>query len=77
MTIVYPYFRFYYENAEVFSGRQIAELSKATLGRILCDSGDDIHRIPQNAFDLPHMTEILICDSVPTVDLNAWKDDKP
>ena len=65
--------RFWYENDNVFTPNQLTEIKHASLARVLCDNGDDISSVQENAFLLSRV--LLSCSAIPRIDLSAWKDD--
>lgn len=65
--------RFWYENDNVFTPTQLTEIKRTSLARVLCDNGDDISSVQENAFLLSR--EQLSCSGIPRIDLSAWKDD--
>ncbi|ULU05201.1 hypothetical protein L3Y34_017725 [Caenorhabditis briggsae] len=63
--------RFYYENPGIFSRRQLVEIRKSSLSRIICDNTNTISTIPREAFRVGHMVP---CSQIPSMDLNQWRD---
>ncbi|CAI2343224.1 unnamed protein product [Caenorhabditis sp. 36 PRJEB53466] len=63
--------RFYYENPGVFTRRQLVEIRKSSLSRIICDNTNTITTIPREAFRVGHMVP---CSQIPSMDLNQWRD---
>uniref|UniRef100_A0A183CFQ7 peroxidase n=1 Tax=Globodera pallida TaxID=36090 RepID=A0A183CFQ7_GLOPA len=66
--------RFYFENPNIFSPAQLAELKKTSLSRILCDNGDRITQVPSTAFLLPFAGGSSACAELPQLDLNKWRE---
>ena len=67
--------RFWYENPAVFSPAQLAQLRQASLGRVLCDNGDDIWGVGADVFLTSTSPEDLEdCASIPSISLKAWTD---
>ncbi|VDN55509.1 unnamed protein product [Dracunculus medinensis] len=66
--------RFYYENEDIFSRKQIEEIKKLTLARILCDAGEDMGSAPINAFQQVDFDELVSCDYIPKLDWRLWKE---
>jgi len=62
--------RFWYQNPQVFTPEQLAQLEKATLSRILCDNGDSIQTVPADAFQFTSQSSS--CSSLPSLDLSPW-----
>lgn len=67
-------FRFFFENSAQFLPSQAAELSKASLSRILCDSGDGFFNAPLDAFQLTTSANLVSCQQIPSIDLNQWRE---
>lgn len=71
--------RFYYENANantgIFSASQRAEIEKASLSRVICDTSDNIQTIQPNAF-LASQSRVP-CSQLPQIDLSAWQVSRP
>lgn len=68
-------FRFWYENAGVFTPAQLTQLKQASLARVLCDNGDNITRVQQDVFRVAeHPHGYSSCDDVPQIDLRMWQD---
>ncbi|XP_050073401.1 peroxidasin isoform X1 [Anopheles maculipalpis] len=66
--------RFWYEN-DVFKPEQLAQIKRATLGRIICDNGDNITTATDNVFVLPaKQGGYKRCDEIPQVNLEHWVD---
>uniref|UniRef100_A0A182WJQ7 Peroxidasin n=1 Tax=Anopheles minimus TaxID=112268 RepID=A0A182WJQ7_9DIPT len=66
--------RFWYEN-EIFKPEQLAQIKRASLGRIVCDNGDNITTITDNVFVLPaKQGGYKRCDEIPQVNLEHWVD---
>ncbi|KAB7496423.1 Peroxidasin-like protein, partial [Armadillidium nasatum] len=66
--------RFWYENPWVFKPQQLLEIKKATLGRVLCDNGDNITDVTKDVFILPQeqVPSFVSCDLIPKIDLRLW-----
>uniref|UniRef100_A0A9I3FHB1 Heme peroxidase 1 n=1 Tax=Anopheles epiroticus TaxID=199890 RepID=A0A9I3FHB1_9DIPT len=68
--------RFFFENgAEVgFDGRQLREIRKATIARLLCENTDGLARMQPNAFVLPEDGNMPVaCSELPEVLLEPWR----
>uniref|UniRef100_A0A0R3RG76 peroxidase n=1 Tax=Elaeophora elaphi TaxID=1147741 RepID=A0A0R3RG76_9BILA len=63
--------RFYYENPGIFTRAQLAEIRKSSFSRLLCDNGDNIRKVPREAFRMGQMTS---CAQIPQIDLTKWKE---
>ena len=67
--------RFYYENADtttgIFTATQRAEIEKASLSRVICDTSDNIQIIQPNAFMADQSR--VSCSELPQIDLSAWQ----
>ncbi|KAK9877952.1 hypothetical protein WA026_020172 [Henosepilachna vigintioctopunctata] len=67
--------RFFFENPSVFRPQQLAQITKYSLSRIICDNGDNITKITENVFLLPHHQGGLVdCSKLPEIDLSYWTD---
>ncbi|XP_019641123.1 PREDICTED: peroxidasin homolog [Branchiostoma belcheri] len=67
--------RFWFENQGQFSQRQLAEIRKVTLARVLCDNTDDTTTMQPHVFELPGPGNRRVsCFSIPQPDLNAWRE---
>ncbi len=64
--------RFWYQNPYVFSSRQLFELKKTSLAKVVCTNGDDIPTIQKNIF-LPS-NKRRNCKSLPEPNLWYWWD---
>lgn len=65
--------RFYYENPSVFKSEQLTQIKQGSLSRVLCDTGDNITRITDNAFLLPEIQGgFKQCEKIPKIDLRLW-----
>uniref|UniRef100_A0A182QQU6 Uncharacterized protein n=1 Tax=Anopheles farauti TaxID=69004 RepID=A0A182QQU6_9DIPT len=66
--------RFWYEN-EVFKPEQLAQIKRATLGRVICDNGDNITTVTEDVFILPaKQGGYKRCDEIAQVNLEHWVD---
>ncbi|XP_062542992.1 peroxidasin [Armigeres subalbatus] len=66
--------RFWYENDQ-FKPEQLAQIKKTTLGRVLCDNGDNITRVTENVFVLPSKQGgYKFCEDIPQMDMEHWID---
>ncbi|XP_054736235.1 peroxidasin [Anastrepha obliqua] len=67
--------RFYYENEGVFIPQQLNQIKQTSLGRILCENGDDLKEVTSNVFLLPKVQGgYKKCDDVPEINLYFWQD---
>lgn len=67
-----PY-RFWYENPSTFTPEQLTQIRQVTLGRVVCDNGDDIAKVTPNVFLKPkEKGDIIPCSQVPKMSLNVW-----
>lgn len=65
--------RHWYENPSTFRSEQLAQIKVTTLGRVLCDSGDNITQITDNVFLLPGVQGgYKRCDEIPKINLKVW-----
>ena len=68
-------FRFYYENAGVFTPEQLAEIKQVSLAHVICSSADNITEIPKDVFLLSqYPRQYVKCDSgkIPELNLKVW-----
>ena len=70
--------RFWYETDQPnvrFTFRQLREIRKASLARLICDNSDGIHQIQPNVFRQKAVGNDLdtSCDDLPFVGLQEWK----
>ncbi|KAL3272932.1 hypothetical protein HHI36_014391 [Cryptolaemus montrouzieri] len=71
--------RFWYENIDPvvrFSEAQLAEIRKSTLAKIICENMDHPGDMQRAAFDIPSnfLNPRVDCRSLPSIDLNAWRE---
>lgn len=65
--------RHWYENPGTFEPAQLTQIKMATLGRALCDNGDNITQITDNVFLLPGTQGgYKSCEQIPKINLNVW-----
>ena len=65
--------RFWYENPGVFTQAQLDEIQKGTIARIICDNGDRIPVVQENAFRLGQQRPCFL--SIPSLDFQPWQED--
>lgn len=73
--------RFWYENPGLpssFTPKQLAEIRKILLARIICSNSDDLPTIQRFALRMPHpvLNERVPCHSLPDIDLSHWIDNR-
>lgn len=68
--------RFWYENSNIFKREQLQQIKQATLGRVICDNGDDVQDVTADVFILPREQSpaFVQCSSLPDVNLRLWTD---
>ena len=64
--------RFYYSRPGVFEPAQLRSIQADSLSRVICDNSDNINEIQPDAFV---MQSRVPCDTLPKVNLNAWRED--
>lgn len=65
--------RHFYENPSVFRPEQLSQIKLASLGRVLCNNGDNITKITDNVFILPELQGgYKSCMDIPKIDLSVW-----
>uniref|UniRef100_A0A8C2ZC74 Thyroid peroxidase n=1 Tax=Cyclopterus lumpus TaxID=8103 RepID=A0A8C2ZC74_CYCLU len=68
--------RFWWEADGMFSQLQKDELLKGSLSRIICDNSD-IREVPPDSFRFgKYPDDYISCDHVPTINLEAWQEEK-
>lgn len=72
--------RFWYENANMpssFSAKQLREIKKISLAKILCTNSDNLHKIQRFALKMPHpiYNPRVHCNELPDMDLSHWRED--
>ncbi|XP_041828509.1 eosinophil peroxidase-like [Melanotaenia boesemani] len=66
--------RFWYENPGVFTEKQRAALSSASLSRIICDNTGIEYVTPNPLIAISKGNGLVHCSSIPRLDLSAWKE---
>ncbi|KAJ8985113.1 hypothetical protein NQ317_012763 [Molorchus minor] len=67
--------RFYYENPGVFKPEQLTQIKQYSLGRVLCDNGDNITRVTRDVFVRPELQGGYVeCSEIPKVNLKVWSE---
>ncbi|XP_047379728.1 probable oxidoreductase PXDNL isoform X4 [Sciurus carolinensis] len=67
--------RFWYENPGVFTPAQLTQLKQVSLGRVLCDNGDNIQQVQADVFvKAEYPQDYLSCREIPRMDLRVWQD---
>ncbi|XP_053677833.1 peroxidase-like [Anopheles nili] len=70
--------RFFFENGNTFTSRQLFELRKASMARVLCDNTEGLAEIQQKAFFLvSEQNPVEPCAQLPEVNLIRWRSTKP
>ena len=65
---------FFFKRKGVFTKKQVEEIEKTTLSRILCDNLQTIVSIQKNAFLAGNnYLRRVECSQIPGIDLSAWK----
>ena len=64
--------RFWYENPNVFTPNQLAEVQKITLSRALCEGSSGIRKIQPNAFSTVQAQQS--CNTLPAINLEPWRE---
>ncbi|XP_059798303.1 thyroid peroxidase isoform X1 [Balaenoptera ricei] len=69
--------RFWWENQAVFTEAQRRELGRHSLSRVICDN-TGLSRVPRDAFRVGTWPqEFEACDSIPGMNLGAWREAPP
>ncbi|CAI9620608.1 unnamed protein product [Staurois parvus] len=66
--------RFWYENSMMFTETQRKELEKHSLSRVVCDNTGLSHVPPDAFLTGKYPDDFVSCDSVPSLDLEVWKE---
>ncbi|KAK0393066.1 hypothetical protein QR680_000039 [Steinernema hermaphroditum] len=66
--------RFYFENPGIFTPPQVETLKTGTLASVICLTGENMPAMVPNAFQLDDGSNIVPCETIPSVNLNLWKD---
>jgi len=68
--------RFYFENS--FNEKELPEIKKMTLAKVLCLTLKDIVSIQKNAFErfIPGVTQRNACDVANILDITLWEDEE-
>ena len=66
--------RFWYQNPFIFRSRQVRELEKASLSKVICNNADNITEIQPNAFQTNQAR--VPCDRIKDINLWHWIDRK-
>lgn len=65
---------YYYKRPGVFTKKQVEEIEKTTISRILCDNLKSIVSIQRNAFHAGSSRQRRMeCGEIPGIDLQVWK----
>ncbi len=65
--------RHWYENPSTFTSEQLSQIKVSSLGRVLCDTGDNITKITENVFHLANTQGgYKECTELPKVNLSPW-----
>lgn len=65
--------RHWYENPSSFRPEQLSQIKMASLGRVLCDNGENITQVTDNVFLLPSVQGgYKNCEHIPRINLNVW-----
>ena len=68
--------RFWFEERHQFSREQRKTLKQTSLGRVVCDNGDNIRRVSKDVFRSNSVrVPSLACEQIPKLDLRSWRDD--
>ena len=68
--------RFFYLHRGTFPIKQLKQITKISMSRILCNNLYDIVSVQRDAFQVfdPRNDRRVLCDSIEDIDLSAWKD---
>ena len=65
--------RFWYENPEVFTPAQLAEIRKTSFAKVLCDNGDSIPTMQRNPFLMGDRVSCFL--EIPGINFAPWEED--
>uniref|UniRef100_A0A182SDF7 Heme peroxidase 1 n=1 Tax=Anopheles maculatus TaxID=74869 RepID=A0A182SDF7_9DIPT len=66
--------RFFFENDSKFTARQLHEVRKSTMARVLCDNTQGLEEIQEQAFFLVNEENpVVSCRQLPVVNLDRWR----
>ncbi|CAG9818166.1 unnamed protein product [Phaedon cochleariae] len=69
--------RFFFENQgdTGFTLKQLNEIRKTSISRLLCDNSYNVRAMQPKGFErISHRNAIVPCEALPAVDLSLWKD---
>lgn len=67
--------RFWYENPQVFTSSQLAEIRKSLLARIICDNSDGVGQIQEYVMKRIDRSNALgNCEKLPQLNISLWGD---
>jgi peroxidase len=72
--VIFMLLRFWYENPSVFKPEQLTQIKQTSLGRVLCDNGDDMTDVTRNVFVLPNKQSpaFVSCSDLTQIDMRFW-----
>uniref|UniRef100_A0AC34F8R2 ShKT domain-containing protein n=1 Tax=Panagrolaimus sp. ES5 TaxID=591445 RepID=A0AC34F8R2_9BILA len=67
--------RFFYKNPGIFTPAQVQSINSMTMSAIICQTGNNFHEIPRNAFFIDESgATAQPCATVGSIDLRAWQE---
>lgn len=74
-TVLFIFFRFWWEAEGVFTQQQKAELFNGSLSRIICDNSDIREILPDSFMFRKYPSGYISCDHIPSINLEAWREE--
>ena len=69
------FLRFFYKSPNIFTPEQIRSIESMNMATIICQTGNNFHEIPRNAFLVDEAGSTAApCSSVGAIDLRAWQE---
>lgn len=69
------YFYTHTEQPAPFTKRQLTEIRRASLARVICDNTPSIHEVQKDVFRVPSDgNKIVSCNDIKKINLEAWQD---
>ncbi|XP_057290750.1 eosinophil peroxidase-like [Hydractinia symbiolongicarpus] len=67
--------RYFYEKDGMFTKKQLSEIKKVSMAKVLCNNLKDIVSVQKNVFKVYQkgISKRHVCTSLPDMDLSAWK----
>ncbi|KAG5895426.1 hypothetical protein JTB14_037585 [Gonioctena quinquepunctata] len=70
--------RFWFEHHDEFTLKQLQEIRKASISKLLCDNSHHIRFMQPRGFEaISENNPLTPCESLPSIDLSAWRNEYP